>query len=228
MRTLNLIFLVGTAGSGKSLLTSVFSNWLKLKNQDVISVNLDPGVLKLPYTPDVDVREYVSLSALMERHTLGPNGALILASDLIASKITSIRTEVEEYNSDYVLVDTPGQMELFAFRQSGLYIADELSSDPKIIIYLFDATFSSNPLNYVSNMFLATAVQHRFFFPQLCILSKADLLSHDINPLRLCSHYSYYVESGRDGETACRSAEHQGADNRIWTGARGGGGMPCQ
>lgn len=171
-----LIFIIGTAGSGKSLLTSAFSDWLRLKRQEVISVNLDPGVLRLPYNPDVDIREYVSIEDIMEKYELGPNGALIMASDLIAAEIESIRSEVEEFNSDYVIVDTPGQMELFAFRESGLYIANELSSDPKAIIYLFDASFSANPLNYVSNTFLATAVRNRFFLPQLHALSKVDLL----------------------------------------------------
>jgi hypothetical protein len=43
-------------------------------------------------------------------------------------------------------------------------------------VYLFDAVFSFNPLNYVSNMFLSAAVYNRFFFPQLHALSKCDLL----------------------------------------------------
>ena len=41
---------------------------------------------------------------------------------------------------------------------------------------MFDAVFSFNPLNYVSNMFLSAAVYNRFFFPQLHVLSKCDLL----------------------------------------------------
>ena len=79
-----VIFIIGTAGSGKSLLTSAFSDWLRMKRQHVISVNLDPGVRHLPYAPDVDVREHISLDELMERYMLGPNGGLVLASDLIA------------------------------------------------------------------------------------------------------------------------------------------------
>jgi len=46
-----LAFLIGTAGSGKSLLTASFTNWLKTQKQKVITVNLDPGVFTLPYTP---------------------------------------------------------------------------------------------------------------------------------------------------------------------------------
>jgi hypothetical protein len=67
-------------------------------------------------------------------------------------------------------------MELFAFRASGPYIVNELTKEPKAIIYLFDAVFCINPLNYVSNMFLSAAVYNRFFQPQLHLLSKCDLL----------------------------------------------------
>jgi GTPase SAR1 family protein len=176
---LYIIFIVGTAGSGKSLLTSTFSKWLTLKKQEVISLNLDPGVLSLPYTPDVDIREYISLDKLMNEYALGPNGALIMAADLIATEIETLRRDIEEYNADYVIIDTPGQMELFAFRESGPYIVNEISTDPKAMLYLFDSTFSTNPLNYVSNMFLASSVYTRFTLPMLFILSKIDLINEN-------------------------------------------------
>jgi len=172
------IFVVGTAGCGKSLLTATFSDWLRLKKQSVTCVNLDPAALNLPYTPDVDVRDYVRAEEVMEKYGLGPNGAVVMSADLIATEIDSLRTEIEELNADYVIVDTPGQMELFAFRASGPYIVKELSDDSKALLYLFDATFSSDPLNYVSNMFLATAVYTRFLVPQLYVLSKTDLVPH--------------------------------------------------
>ncbi|MGB9914392.1 MAG: ATP/GTP-binding protein [Candidatus Bathyarchaeales archaeon] len=171
-----VVFIIGTAGSGKSLFTAAFSDWLKMSKQDFAVVNLDPGALTLPYSPDVDVRNYVDVGALMENYSLGPNGALIMAADLIADEIENITREVEDLKADIVLVDTPGQMELFAFRASGPYIVEELTEEPKAIVYLFDAVFSVNPLNYVSNMFLSAAVYNRFFQPQLHLLSKCDLL----------------------------------------------------
>jgi len=171
-----IVFIIGTAGSGKSLLTGAFSEWLKTSKQDVAIVNLDPGALTLPYSPDVDVRNYVNVGRLMEEYGLGPNGALIMAADLIADKVEQISREIEDLGSDIVLVDTSGQMELFAFRASGPYIASELTRSPKAIVYLFDAVFSVNPLNYVSNLFLSAAVYNRFLFPQAHLLSKCDLL----------------------------------------------------
>jgi len=176
---MNITYIIGTAGSGKSLLTSTFVDWLQMKKLKVISVNLDPGVISLPYTPDVDVRDFVSIEEIIRKYGLGPNGSIIMAADLIAMQIDQLRSDIESFNADYVVVDTPGQMELFAFRASGPYIAEELCDDPKAIIYLFDASFSSNPLNYVSNMFLAVAVHTRFLIPQVYALSKVDILPID-------------------------------------------------
>ena len=174
-----IVFIVGTAGSGKSLLTASFTEWLKMAKQKVIAVNLDPGVVTLPYSPDIDVRDYVSVGELMEKHGLGPNGALVMAADLIAEEANTITEEIENESPDMVIVDTPGQMELFAFRASGPYIVSELTKDPKALLYLFDSVFSSNPLNYVSNLFLSAALYSRFFVPQAYVLSKCDLLPPD-------------------------------------------------
>ena len=171
-----VVFIIGTAGSGKSQLTASFEEWLKMSKQDVVTVNLDPGVLTLPYSPQVDVRDYVDVGSLMEEYSLGPNGALIMAADLVADQVEKVSKEIEELQSDIVLVDTSGQMELFAFRASGPYIASELTKEPKAIVYLFDAVFSVNPLNYVSNLFLSAAVYNRFLLPQMHLLSKCDLL----------------------------------------------------
>jgi len=171
-----IVFIIGTAGSGKSLLTATFNEWLKVGKQKTAILNLDPGVLTLPYVPDIDIRDYININELMKKYGLGPNGALIMAADLIAEEAERLGREIGDLKSDVVIVDTPGQMELFAFRASGPYIANELTKEPKAIVYLFDAVFSFNPLNYVSNMFLSAAVYNRFFVPQLHVLSKCDLL----------------------------------------------------
>lgn len=148
-----------------------------MKKQKVISVNLDPGVSELPYTPDIDVRDYISLGDIMDKYMLGPNGALIMAADLVATEIENLRKNIEDFDADYVLVDTPGQIELFAFRESGPYIINEITTEQTVILYLFDSTFSLNPQNYISNIFLANAVYTRFNRPMINILAKTDLVS---------------------------------------------------
>ena len=91
-----LAFIIGTAGSGKSLFTAAFAEWLKMSKQDVAVVNLDPGALKLPYQPDVDVRNYVNVGDIMDKYGLGPNGAMIMAADLIADEIENLTRDIDD------------------------------------------------------------------------------------------------------------------------------------
>ena len=124
---MRLAFVVGMAGSGKSFLTGSFAEWLREQEQDVITVNLDPGAVELPYEPDVDVRAYVTVEEVMEKYGLGPNGAMIAAADMIATYVKELEAEVSGLGPDIAIVDTPGQMEVFAFRPSGLFIVHGLS-----------------------------------------------------------------------------------------------------
>ena len=173
---MNAIFVTGTAGSGKSLLTSRLLQWYKDNNAYPVALNLDPGAVSLPYEPDVDVRDYIDIATLMESYSLGPNGSLIMASDMIATKMNEIQGEVDELNPDYVIVDTPGQIELFAFRASGPYFISNFNADSKVTIFAFDGVLVSSPINYVSISLLASSVKLRLKTSQINVLTKRDLV----------------------------------------------------
>ncbi len=170
--------MVGTAGSGKSLLTLNLAEWYKTKGAHSVAVNLDPGALNLPYEPDVDVREYIDLQEVMENYSLGPNGAMILSCDLIATRLNELQDEIDELRPDYAIIDTPGQMELFAYRESGPFIVKNLRADSKAVVFLFDGGWVSNPVNLVSMTLLAASVQLRLASPQIPVLSKKDLVKN--------------------------------------------------
>lgn len=170
-------FIIGTAGSGKSTLVDAFANWLMDHELDVATVNLDPAATWLPYGPDVDVRDYVSVEEVMRQYNLGPNGALIACADMTAAHVERLREEIIDINAEYVLVDTPGQLELFAFRSSGPYITTTLGGQRTAVLFLVDSVFAERPSGLVSALLLATSVSYRLHKPQLNLLSKADLLS---------------------------------------------------
>jgi len=173
---MHMIFVVGTAGSGKTSLTAAFTRWLEMQREDVMAVNLDPGAPSLPYSANVDVRDYIKVEDIMEEYGLGPNGGLVAATDMIKDVVEDISQDIEDFTPDICIVDTPGQMELFAFRDIGAQVAEKLTDADKGLVYLFDASFCRDPLNYVMNMFLASAINTRFQLPQFQVISKIDLL----------------------------------------------------
>ncbi|HVB11541.1 MAG TPA: ATP/GTP-binding protein [Nitrososphaerales archaeon] len=175
------IFLVGTAGSGKSSLCSVLHPWFEERNATVASVNLDPGVQELPYEPDIDIRDTLDISTVMKNYQLGPNGALIMAADLIATRMNDIQESLESINPDYAIFDTPGQVELFAYRSSGPYIVENLRSEGKTVLFMFDSTLVSTPSNFVSIALLAASIQLRLKVSQISVLSRKDLLGPNLN-----------------------------------------------
>ena len=70
-----VLFIVGTAGAGKSSLVTSFQRWSRFLETEVIAVNLDPGAERVHYDAEFDVRDLISLSEVMDEYDLGPNGA---------------------------------------------------------------------------------------------------------------------------------------------------------
>jgi len=174
----SFIYVLGTAGSGKSTLVSSLSNYIEKFGKFCVNVNLDPGTESLNYDAIVDIREYVRLDEVMRKYNLGPNGALIVATDLIVNYLPEIKKLILQENPDYVLIDTPGQLELFAFRETGPAVISSFSnSKDSIILFLIDAFLAQKGHNFTSMLLLSASIQARFLLPYLLILSKSDLLS---------------------------------------------------
>ena len=175
------IFVTGTAGSGKSMLTSKILEYYQKNGVFASVLNLDPGVESLPYRPDVDVRDYVDIVQIMKQYDLGPNGSMIMANDLIASKIDDIQNEINGVNPDYLIVDTPGQIELFAYRASGPFFIQNIDACEKTNIFLYDGTMIVSPNNFISISLLATSIKLRLGLPTINVMTKTDLIPDKID-----------------------------------------------
>src|SRR5207247_911591 len=111
------LYFIGTAGCGKSTMVRGFDDWMASQGLDIVTVNLDPGAERVPYDIDIDVRDWIRLAEVMEEHGLGPNGAQVVAADLLAMDAGEIQETMDTFRTNYFLIDTPGQMELFTFRE---------------------------------------------------------------------------------------------------------------
>ena len=59
------VFITGTAGAGKSLLTSRLFEMYEDNGTLPITINLDPGVTNIPYSADIDIRNYIDINEIM-------------------------------------------------------------------------------------------------------------------------------------------------------------------
>ena len=201
---MDVSFITGTAGSGKSLLTGALKDWYVGRGEDAIAVNLDPGVVDLPYEPDVDIRDRIQLQEVMQEYGLGPNGALILAADLAATKLGDIQDEIDSHRAENVLIDTPGQTELFAFRESGEFIVREMRADSKLLMFLVDPLLANTPSNFLSLALLSASVGLRLNIPKITVLSKRDIARDGVKRIAEWSRDTKVFEDAlaatKDGE----------------------------
>ena len=182
---MKFIYFVGTAGSGKSTLVKAYKDWLDTTGTESIIINLDPGVDMLPYDADVDIRDWVALDEVMAEFNLGPNGAQVVASDLMAVNINKMKEVVDDYTETYALVDTPGQLELFAFRESSRTIVNAFGKENSMVVYLSDPMLCKSSNGFISNMVLASLVQFRLELPIINILTKIDVLTEEETQMML-------------------------------------------
>jgi GTPase SAR1 family protein len=170
------LFVTGPAGTGKSTFCGSFKEWLIQQGYDVAAVNLDPGAEYMPYNAEIDVREYISLQDIMSQYSLGPNGAQIVAADLLLENVDKIESQLKELQDYYVIFDTPGQMELFTFRQGSTLLVDRLSMGKGMLAFIADSVVSSSPSGYISQKMLYGSVMSRFYKPMILVMNKADLV----------------------------------------------------
>ncbi len=172
------LFVIGPAGSGKSTFVAEYSKYLRENGYDVRCVNLDPATEPI-YEADKDIRDFVKTEEVMKEYKLGINGALIKSIDLSVEYADRLRC-----NADYVLYDTPGQMELFIYSKSGREIVNRLKSQFSAALFLMDSTVVNDAESFVSAVMQNVIVSLRLSLPTLTVFTKSDISEVDVGGLR--------------------------------------------
>ncbi len=160
------VLILGPAASGKTLLTASFGTFLR-ERFAISQANLDPGAGELPYVPDFDVRSSFTLQSVMREEGLGPNGAMLRAMDRLAGMT------IPRFSADFVLLDAPGQLEPFVFRNAAANLVRRLPE--ACCIYVIDATSPTQTLP--SLMLYSLAAQFASGAPAVNVMNKVDLLT---------------------------------------------------
>ena len=174
-----VIVVIGMAGSGKTTFVHRLYLHLQSISKRVYSVNLDPAVKKLPYPTNIDIRDTVDYKKVMKDFGLGPNGAMITSLNLFATKFDQVIELIEKRANDFdfVIVDTPGQIEVFNWSASGQIILDALAvSFPIVTAYAMDTVRCRNPTTFMSNMTYACSIMYKTKLPFVLVFNKVDVV----------------------------------------------------
>ena len=173
------ILVVGMAGSGKTSFIQRFNSSSHAKKMRTYIVNIDPAATKIPYVPNIDIRDTINFKKVMKDYGLGPNGAILTAANLFATRFDQVISLCERRRSeiDFIVIDTPGQIEIFTWSASGTIVTEAVASRFRtFLFYVLDTSRSNNnPQVFVSNMLQAISVLYKSRVKLILLLNKVDI-----------------------------------------------------
>ncbi|CAN6719900.1 unnamed protein product [Malus baccata var. baccata] len=176
-----IVIVVGMAGSGKTTFMHRLVSHTHESNIRGYVMNLDPAVMTLPFGANIDIRDTVRYKEVMKQFNLGPNGGILISLNLFATKFDEVVLVIEKRADqlDYVLVDTPGQIEIFTWSASGAIITEAFASTfPTVIAYVVDTPRSASPVTFMSNMLYACSILYKTRLPLVLAFNKIDVAQH--------------------------------------------------
>ncbi|KAK4150771.1 hypothetical protein C8A00DRAFT_45889 [Chaetomidium leptoderma] len=182
-----VVVCIGMAGSGKTTFMQRINAHLHAKKEPPYVVNLDPAVTHSPFQSNIDIRDSVNYKKVMEEYNLGPNGGIMTSLNLFATKVDQVlgllekRAAPDPENPDrkpikHVLVDTPGQIEVFVWSASGSILLDSLASSfPTVLAYIIDTPRTASTSTFMSNMLYACSILYKTKLPMIVVFNKTDV-----------------------------------------------------
>ncbi|KAI4248041.1 MAG: hypothetical protein L6R40_001130 [Gallowayella cf. fulva] len=181
------IVCVGMAGSGKTTFMQRINSHLHTKKSPPYVINLDPAVHNVPFESNIDIRDSLNYQEVMKEYNLGPNGGILTSLNIFATKIDQVMEILEKRTKPNpetpnarpiknIIVDTPGQIEVFVWSASGSILLDSLASSfPTVIAYIIDTPRTSSTSTFMSNMLYACSILYKTKLPMILVFNKTDV-----------------------------------------------------
>lgn len=185
----------GPAGAGKSTFCAALMSHAQSLGRTIHLFNLDPAAEHFEYEPTIDIRELITLEDVMEEMELGPNGGLIYCFEYVSSNKIShsaysfsyllnnldwLENELGEYDNDYLVIDCPGQIELYTHFPVISRFAALMQQQFNFRVcatYLLDSHFMDDKAKYFAGVLSAMSAMINLDISHLNIMTKMDLVA---------------------------------------------------
>lgn len=168
----------GPAGSGKSTYCDTIQQHCANIRRKVHVINLDPAAETFKYEVAVDIRDLISVSEVMEELDYGPNGGLLYAMEYLCLNLEWLEDQISNYGDDYLLIDCPGQIELYCHLP---YMRDILDTFTKwgyhlCVVHLIDSLVITDASRFISGVMMSLSAMANLELSHINILSKCDMV----------------------------------------------------
>ncbi|MES1915554.1 MAG: hypothetical protein MHM6MM_007480 [Cercozoa sp. M6MM] len=172
---------MGPAGSGKSTYCLAMQEHFQASNRVVHVMNLDPAAEQFRYQPSLDIRDLISLDDACEELGLGPNGGLVFCMEYLVQHLEWLDEVVDNYADDYLLIDCPGQIELYSHIPVMRQIARHLTSLGYNVcaVYCVDALFMAEPAKFLGGALACLSAMVSLEVPHVNVMTKCDLIKNE-------------------------------------------------
>ncbi|XP_060558648.1 GPN-loop GTPase 2-like [Ruditapes philippinarum] len=169
---------IGPPGSGKTTYCAGMVQFLSGFERQVAVINLDPANDILPYKADIDISDLITISDVMDTLKLGPNGGLVYCMEYLEKNIDWLKKELEKVKDKYLLIDCPGQVELYTHNNAVRNIVAELvKMDIRLVsVHLVDSHYCSDASKFISVLLTSLSTMLQIALPHVNVLSKCDLI----------------------------------------------------
>jgi len=146
--------------------------------RNVHLMNLDPAAERFEYEPTIDIRELITLEDVMEELQFGPNGGLIYCLEFLLNNLDWLEEQLGDYSDDYLIIDCPGQIELYTHFPIMKRICECLQRmDFRTCgVYLLESQFVHDKSKFFAGVLSAMSAMISLEIPHINIMSKMDLL----------------------------------------------------
>lgn len=229
---------IGMAGSGKTTFMQRINSYLHSKLEPPYVMNLDPAVRTVPFDCNIDIRESIDYKEVMKQYNLGPNGGILTSLNLFATKVDQVidilekrcgvtPPEPQQSTTNLpgppppkpihnILIDTPGQIEVFVWSASGQILLSSLASSfPTVLAYVIDTPRTASTSTFMSNMLYACSILYKTKLPMILVFNKTDVQSADFAKEWMTDFEAFQAALKREEETG------------IFGGAEGGVSGPA-
>ncbi|ETI21084.1 hypothetical protein G647_07428 [Cladophialophora carrionii CBS 160.54] len=186
---------IGPPGAGKSTYCNGMQQFMGAIGRKASIVNLDPAndPISSSYEPALDIRDLISLETIMrdEEIGLGPNGGVLYALEELEADMDNSDGDgdgdgdgwfargLRKLGDDYLLLDCPGQVEIFTHHASLRRVLARLEKMGYrlVVVNLIDSYALTLPSLYISTLLLSLRMMLQLDLTHVNVLTKIDNLN---------------------------------------------------